>query len=250
MQAFTRNYEDNSTEAGFQFTFYCDICNDGYKSSFVESETQKKNSKLRGFGQGVWAVSNLLGGRLSNVGWAVERGTDVLSERFNGMSAEWQKEHEQAFIKAQNEAQQHFHRCHGCHRWACESDFNEEEGMCVECAPRKNIAVAKAKSQAMQRNLDDAVCGQTVWSGTLESKTIICPVCGKPAGSGKFCNNCGTSMNMAVCPNCGAQNAQGVRFCNECGSPMTASKTSKCPACGVQNPPNTKFCGECGEKLS
>lgn len=42
MTAFTRNYEDNSTEAGFQFTFYCDVCNDGYKTSFVESETYKK----------------------------------------------------------------------------------------------------------------------------------------------------------------------------------------------------------------
>jgi len=26
LQAFTRNYNDNSTDAGFQFTFYCDIC--------------------------------------------------------------------------------------------------------------------------------------------------------------------------------------------------------------------------------
>jgi hypothetical protein len=42
LQSFTRNYEDNSTDAGFQFTFYCDTCNDGYKSSFVESETYKK----------------------------------------------------------------------------------------------------------------------------------------------------------------------------------------------------------------
>jgi hypothetical protein len=35
LQAFTRNYQDNSTEAGFQFTFYCDNCNDGYKSGFI-----------------------------------------------------------------------------------------------------------------------------------------------------------------------------------------------------------------------
>lgn len=39
LQSFTRNYEDNSTDAGFQFTFYCDICEDGYKSEFVESQT-------------------------------------------------------------------------------------------------------------------------------------------------------------------------------------------------------------------
>jgi len=66
MQAFTRNYEDNSTEAGFQFTFYCDVCNDGYKSSFIESETYKKGRGLRMFGQGIEAVGNMVGGRLGN----------------------------------------------------------------------------------------------------------------------------------------------------------------------------------------
>ena len=71
MTAFTRNYEDNSTEAGFQFTFYCDICNDGYKTSFVESETYKKNRGLRGLGQGIGVLGSLLGGRLSSVGYAV-----------------------------------------------------------------------------------------------------------------------------------------------------------------------------------
>lgn len=47
LQSFTRNYEDNSTEAGYQFTFYCDLCHDGYKSSFIESETYKKGKGLR-----------------------------------------------------------------------------------------------------------------------------------------------------------------------------------------------------------
>ena len=218
MTAFTRNYEDNSTEAGFQFTFYCDLCNDGFKTSFVESETQKKNAKLRGIGQGLWAVGSLLGGRLSDVGWAAEQGTDVLSERFNGMSAEWQKEHDHAFLMAQNEAQQYFHRCHGCHSWVCDACYNEAEDLCTDCAPRQNVAVAKAKSQAMQRNLDEAAGSQTVWSGKLESKTIVCPVCGKPAGNGKFCSNCGASLQGKACPKCGAKLADDARFCSECGA--------------------------------
>ncbi len=218
MTAFTRNYEDNSTEAGFQFTFYCDVCNDGYKTSFIESTTYKKNRGLRGLGQGVWAVTNLLGGRLSNVGWAVERSADVLSERFNGMSPEWQKEHEQAFIRAQNEAQAHFMRCHGCNRWVCSSCFNEDEGMCTDCAPRQNTAVAKARAQAMQNNLNDAATEQTVWSGKLQSQTIVCPSCGKPSNPGKFCNNCGAGLEARNCPSCGTPVAAGVRFCGQCGS--------------------------------
>ncbi|MEG0157196.1 MAG: hypothetical protein RR661_06055, partial [Anaerovoracaceae bacterium] len=200
MKSFTRNYEDNSTEAGFQFTFYCDICNDGYKTSFIESETNKKKSKFRNLGEGAFALSGVLGGALGNLTHAMGRGGDVLSERFNGMSAEWQKEHEQAFVLAQNEAQQHFHRCEGCQSWVCDSDFNEEEGLCVECAPRQNIAIAKAKAAAMQRNLDEAAQEQTIWSGKLESQQTICPVCGKPAGGGKFCVSCGAPVTLASCP--------------------------------------------------
>ncbi|MGE5529560.1 MAG: zinc-ribbon domain-containing protein [Patescibacteria group bacterium] len=46
----------------------------------------------------------------------------------------------------------------------------------------------------------------------------ICPQCGKPAGEGKFCNNCGASLTMAKCPKCGAQNSAASRFCGECGT--------------------------------
>lgn len=220
LTSFTRNYEDNSTEAGFQFTFYCDICNDGFKSSFIESETNKKNKTLKGIGEGVWAVTNMFSGALNNLGWAVDRGADVLSRSFDGMSAEWQKEHERAFELAQQEAQVHFHRCHGCHRWVCDDDYNVQEGLCVECAPKENIAVAKAKAVAMQRNLDDAANEQVIWSGKLESKTTVCPSCGQPAGSGKFCTNCGASLDFKVCPGCGHKNSGATKFCSECGTKL------------------------------
>ncbi len=247
LKSFTRNYEDNSTEAGFQFTFYCDICQDGYKSSFIESETYRKGRGLRGIAQGASIVGNLLG--LGGIGYSIERGGNVLSERFEGQSPEWHKEHELAFERAQNEAQQHFHRCHGCHQWVCDSDYNEDEGLCVNCAPRQEVYVAKARATAMQRNIDELAETATVWTGKLESKTTVCPVCGKPAGNGKFCNNCGASMGRVACPACGAQMAPGVKFCNECGASMTAPRVLKCPACGAQAEPGVKFCGECGAKL-
>ena len=38
LHAFTRNYNDLSTESGFQFEFFCDCCGNGYKSTFWRKE--------------------------------------------------------------------------------------------------------------------------------------------------------------------------------------------------------------------
>jgi len=251
LQAFTRNYQDNSTEAGFQFTFYCDICNDGYKSSFIESSTYKKRGLMRGIGQGANILGSLAGGRGYSLGHTADRASNVLSQRFDGRSPEWHKEHEKAFEHGQNEAKQHFHRCPNCNKYVCDQCWNEDEGLCVGCAPRQEVYVAKARAQAMIRNIDKAGVSATVWQGEIESKVTICPSCGKPAGSGKYCNNCGTSMDMKQCPKCGAKNAHTVRFCNNCGQNLeqAAAPSGKCSACGTDNPPGTKFCGECGNKL-
>ena len=89
MRAFTRNYEDNSSEAGFQFTFYCDICNDGYKSNFIESETYKRGKGLRGISQGLGMLGSLVGGVVGDIGYSAERGGHILSENFQGQSPEW-----------------------------------------------------------------------------------------------------------------------------------------------------------------
>jgi len=251
LQAFTRNYNDNSTDAGFQFTFYCDICNDGFKSSFIESDSYKKKGFMRGVGQGASILGSLVGGKINNLGYTADRATNVLSQRFEGRSPEWQKEHEKAFEMAQNEAMQHFHRCPNCNKYACDHCLNEDEGLCVRCAPRQEIYVAQARAQAMKRNIDQAGNSATVWQGEIESKTTICPSCGKPAGTGKFCNNCGASMEMKVCPKCGAKNAQTVRFCNNCGENLQApaAPSGLCASCGTQNAPGTKFCGNCGTPI-
>ena len=100
LRSFTRNYQDNSTEAGFQFTFYCDICSDGFKSSFIQSETYRKGALFRGIGRGASALGGMLGGAASRIGYGADRATDILGERFEGRSPEWQKEHERAFEMA------------------------------------------------------------------------------------------------------------------------------------------------------
>ena len=51
MVFFTDNYQDRSTDDGYQFEFYCQRCGNGYSSSFQHS--------VAGFG----------GGKIQNVDW-------------------------------------------------------------------------------------------------------------------------------------------------------------------------------------
>jgi len=191
LQPFTDNFADNSTEAGFQFTFYCDLCQEGYKTRFIESKTYKK-------------------GR-----------SDILSERFQGMTPEWHKEHEAAFAIAQNEAKGHFHRCPKCRKWVCDNDWNEQEGLCVECAPRVNVEVASARAKKMVQDIEEKASQTQVFHGEIESKQTLCPQCGKPSGQGKFCNNCGAPLGMIKCERCGTKSPAGTRFCGECGNRLS-----------------------------
>ena len=215
LKSFTDNYEDNSTEAGFQFTFFCELCNEGYKTRFIESNCYKKAGFFRGLGDAASALSSIFG---SSIGASAERGTDILARRYEGMTPDWRKEHDEAFEVAQDEAKGHFHRCPKCTKWLCENDWNEQEGLCTECAPRENIEVAAARSRKMVRDIEEQAENTKVFTGQIESKQTLCPQCSKPAGAGKFCNNCGASLNMVKCPKCGAKNAAGTRFCGECGN--------------------------------
>ncbi|MBQ6569708.1 MAG: zinc ribbon domain-containing protein [Clostridia bacterium] len=247
LHSFTRNHNDLSTEAGFQFEFFCDCCGNGFKSTFVSSTTYGQKKKSEFLGRGANMLGGLLGGKLGDLGWAVERGSNVIGDRLNDQSPQWRKEHEAAFDNAQEEVKPYFKKCPACNKWVCGDCWNNEEGLCTDCAPRESAYVAQARNQAMRRNIDEAAETATVWTGKLENRTTVCPKCGQPSGSGKFCNSCGAPLGLNKCPNCGAAVALGVKFCSECGSPIAAK--SICPSCGHENEPGTKFCGECGTKL-
>jgi|YNPBryulayer2012_1023412.scaffolds.fasta_scaffold01166_7 hypothetical protein len=56
-----------------------------------------------------------------------------------------------------------------------------------------------------------------------------------------------------ICPNCGAEQPDGARFCNQCGTRLSEQVVTAvqltCPRCGYVNPEGSKFCGECGAPL-
>lgn len=248
LHAFTRNYHDLSTESGFQFEFFCDCCGNGVKSTFMKSSTYNQNRRTEALGRGAGVIGNLLGGKLNDLGWAVERGSDIIRNRAGqDYGPQWRKEQEECFDAAQQEVYPQFRKCPGCNKWVCVDCWNAEEGLCTDCAPRESAYVAQARNRAMRMNIDEMANNSTVWHGQLETRTTICPACGQPSGSGKFCNSCGAPLGQNRCPNCGAVVAQGLKFCGECGSPMQTANI--CPSCGFENEAGIKFCGQCGTKL-
>jgi membrane protease subunit (stomatin/prohibitin family) len=50
-----------------------------------------------------------------------------------------------------------------------------------------------------------------------------------------------------VCPNCGARNPAGAKFCNNCGQKLGGA--GFCNNCGAPLQPGSKFCGNCGAKV-
>jgi len=48
------------------------------------------------------------------------------------------------------------------------------------------------------------------------------------------------------CPSCGAENPEGLKFCNECAAPFKR----RCEVCGFENTSTAKFCGECAAPLN
>lgn len=108
-------------------------------------------------------------------------------------------------------------------------------------AAQNKLEEAKGAAQAKEKAEKDALAER------------ICPQCGyeNPEGT-KFCQECGGKLGAVKtsCPSCGTENPAGVKFCQECGAKMSAAAvTAGCPACGAQNPPGTRFCGGCGAKM-
>lgn len=108
--------------------------------------------------------------------YSARRGADAISGTHVGKSAKWHKEHEKAFELAQNEAKKHFHRCPKCTKWVCENDWNEQEGLCIVCAPRVNVEVAAAKAAKAADDIKKKAQNTQVFDGEIES-TKHCVQC-------------------------------------------------------------------------
>ena len=198
---FNSNYSDLSDENGYQFEFRCDICGSGYRSEFIRSNLGTAGNLLSGAG-------NLLGGLFGSASRVADTARDITDRGAR----------DEALKKASSELQHHFTRCPRNNLWVDETCWNEERGLCINCAPKLASEMEAARSELELQQMREKMQTQTVFSGDTSTRTSVCTNCGKPVGSEKFCSNCGTPVGLTKCPNCSGDLAPGARFCGNCGT--------------------------------
>jgi uncharacterized protein (UPF0212 family) len=204
---FTNNYQDLSTENGFQFKFFCESCGNGNMSSWQANATGIAGEMLRGAG-------NIFGGLLGRAA----SGSYEIQKAVGGPA------HDQALEKAVQEIRPLFVQCKRCGQWVCrEICWNAERSLCKKCAPIMQREVAAMQAGIAVQQAQEKLQKQDLTAGvdlTAEA-TLLCPACGAETQPGKFCSACGAALKpKSECSKCGSQVAAGAKFCPECGQKL------------------------------
>ena len=203
---FTDNYQDLSSNRGFQFKFMCQKCGNGYMSTF-------QSNKLGTAAAAANAAASLLGGIFGRAAQSAE----ALQSMVAG------PQHDAALNAAVREISAKFKQCTRCGQWVCEPVcWNHKAGLCETCAPDldEEIAAAQAQAardQAAEKAKDVDFLAQR---NLAQVASAVCPKCGAKTQGGKFCPDCGAPISdKKKCAHCGAEADGYPKFCPECGKP-------------------------------
>ena len=208
MIPFTDNYNDKSTELGYQFEFVCERCGNGYSSSFQKSAAGMGTGLLR-------AAGSFFSGTLGRGASSAQHMADMV--RGPARDA--------AIRKAVEEMRPYFHQCHRCGDWVCRDVcWNGDAGLCTRCAPKLQQEIGVMQSEEQLRQLREKV--QTLdltQDVNLREKSVArCPKCMAESQGGKFCGECGADLSpVAVCGRCGTEAKAAAKFCPECGQALS-----------------------------
>jgi hypothetical protein len=214
MVFFTDNYQDHSTNEGYQFEFFCRRCGNGHTSPFQHSVTGFGGRLLQMGGD---LVGGEVGSQASRLGWDAQ----WLRSGNRGSTRD------KALAKAVEQMQPHFCQCHRCGQWVCKQIcWNGERGLCTTCAPRLDQEIAGMQASAQVSQLNERIQQQD-WTKDInyrDQAVGLCGSCSQETGGGRFCQHCGSPQAAApapaqkFCTNCGTGLGQ-AKFCGECGWP-------------------------------
>jgi hypothetical protein len=201
---FTSNYQDLSSQQGFQFKFFCGKCGNGYMSTFQQN-------RLGAAAQAASAAASLLGGIFGRAAHSAQQIQSMVAG----------PQHDSALDAAVREIGPLFKQCTRCGQWVCEPVcWNRKAGLCEGCAPDldEEIAAAQAQAarqQAFQKAQNVDYLGQR---DLAQVAAAVCPSCGAKTQGGRFCPECGAGISQKrKCGHCGAEADGTPKFCPECG---------------------------------
>jgi membrane protease subunit (stomatin/prohibitin family) len=202
---FTGNYEDLSTDRGYQFKFYCEKCGNGYMSTF-------KSSKMGMAASAAQVAGSLFGGLF---GKAADTAYEI--QRAVGGPA-----HDAALREAVAEIRPMFKQCTRCGQYVCQPIcFNGKAQLCEGCAPDMDEEIAAAQAEAAREQAFEKARSVN-WMKDRDLGTVrgvSCTSCGAKVGTAKFCPECGTPTSAKRrCGDCGHEVEGSPKFCPECGS--------------------------------
>jgi membrane protease subunit (stomatin/prohibitin family) len=204
---FTDNYEDLSTESGFQFKFFCESCGNGYMSSWKANKAGMAGSALR-------TAGNILGGVLGRASY----GSYEIQEAIGGPA------HDHALQEAVAEIKPIFIQCKRCGQWVCRDIcWNSDRALCKACAPILQRELAAKQAQITVEQAEEKLQEQDLTKDVdLSAKAAAaCPACGAASDGGKFCSECGARLVPDdACPSCKKKIKPGSKFCPECGKKL------------------------------
>jgi hypothetical protein len=203
---FTSNYDDLSSNRGFQFKFHCQKCGNGYLSTF-------KASKLGMAASAAGAAASLLGGVFGRAAASAQQLESLVGGPL----------HDAALNEAVAEISPLFKQCTRCGQWVCEPVcWNKKAQLCESCAPDLDEEIASAQAQAAKEQAIEKVKAVD-WLADRkidQATAAACPKCGAKTQGGKFCPECGTTLaQKRKCAACGAESDGTPKFCPECGKP-------------------------------
>ncbi|MCL2217956.1 MAG: DUF1883 domain-containing protein [Defluviitaleaceae bacterium] len=79
-----------------------------------------------------------------------------------------------------------------------------------------NFKPSIAQKRAVSALAMKTPVAKTVSAEPVSKESIVCKMCGREVAGGKFCPDCGTSLDKK-CPQCGIIAAATSKFCVECG---------------------------------
>jgi RNA polymerase subunit RPABC4/transcription elongation factor Spt4 len=203
---FTGNYQDLSTDRGYQFKFYCEKCGNGYMSTF-------KASKMGIAASAAEVAGSLFGGlfgKVSDTAYQIQRAV--------GGPA-----HDSALREAVEEIRPLFKQCTRCGQWVCGPVcFNNKAQLCESCAPDLDEELAAAQAEAAKQQVFEKA-REVDWTKGRDLGAVtgaVCRSCGAKTQGGKFCPECGTPTvaQKKFCRDCGAAVEGNPKFCPECGA--------------------------------